>query len=190
MSGQDNSDNYSEDARINNYRQHPSEGTEMVGLGATDSSTLLASTSDASLTTEAKLTLNAAAATEPPASSAAQVNVPPSSSTSSATATSSSPLSPQQLIQHQQQQHQQQQQQPQLPVTSPNLKAMSPQPLQAPPLIQYGSSGSSVGGAALAGVGGGGGVSDLKLRRFLEHNQRLREQLEMRRIPVSEAGRG
>ncbi|KAG0018966.1 hypothetical protein BGZ81_009982 [Podila clonocystis] len=32
------------------------------------------------------------------------------------------------------------------------------------------------------------GVSDAKLKRFLEHNQRLREQLEMRRISVSEAG--
>ncbi|KAG0082889.1 hypothetical protein BGZ93_002156 [Podila epicladia] len=30
-------------------------------------------------------------------------------------------------------------------------------------------------------------VSDQKLKRFLEHNQRLKEQLEMRRISVSEA---
>ncbi|KAG0083349.1 hypothetical protein BGZ93_007478 [Podila epicladia] len=36
--------------------------------------------------------------------------------------------------------------------------------------------------------GMGSGVSDAKLKRFLEHNQRLREQLEMRRISVSEAG--
>lgn len=36
-------------------------------------------------------------------------------------------------------------------------------------------------------IGGSSGVSEVKLRRFLEHNQRLREQLEMRRIPVSEA---
>ncbi|KAF9423632.1 hypothetical protein BGZ94_008217 [Podila epigama] len=32
------------------------------------------------------------------------------------------------------------------------------------------------------------GVSDAKLKRFLEHNQRLKEQLDMRRISVSEAG--
>ncbi|ORY99492.1 G-protein gamma-like domain-containing protein [Lobosporangium transversale] len=30
-------------------------------------------------------------------------------------------------------------------------------------------------------------MSDLKLRRFLEQNQRLKEQLDMNRIPVSEA---
>ncbi|KAF9924174.1 hypothetical protein FBU30_005816 [Linnemannia zychae] len=34
---------------------------------------------------------------------------------------------------------------------------------------------------------GSSGVSEVKLKRFLEHNQRLREHLEMRRIPVSEA---
>ncbi|KAK3844512.1 MAG: G-protein gamma-like domain-containing protein [Linnemannia gamsii] len=34
---------------------------------------------------------------------------------------------------------------------------------------------------------GTSGVSEVKLKRFLEHNQRLREHLEMRRIPVSEA---
>ncbi|KAI1315147.1 hypothetical protein EDD11_001252 [Mortierella claussenii] len=47
-----------------------------------------------------------------------------------------------------------------------------------------------------APTGGGGGivgdastgVSETKLRRFLEHNQRLREQLEMNRVPVSVAG--
>ncbi|KAI8357624.1 G-protein gamma-like domain-containing protein [Mortierella sp. GBAus27b] len=33
------------------------------------------------------------------------------------------------------------------------------------------------------------GVSELKLRRFMEHNQRLREQLNMPRIAVSEASR-
>ncbi|GJJ74745.1 guanine nucleotide-binding protein subunit gamma, other [Entomortierella parvispora] len=191
MSGQDNTDNYTEDARNNNYRHHPNEGTELVGLGAADTTTLFASASDASLTAEAKTTLNAAtAANGSPSSPIAQVNVPPSSSTSSATANSSSPLSQQQQqqnIQQHQRQHQQQQQQP--PLTSPNLKAMSPQPHQAPPLTQYGSSASSAGGNTLAG-GGSSGVSDLKLRRFLEHNQRLREQLEMRRIPVSEAGRG
>ncbi|KAF9165684.1 hypothetical protein BGX20_000487, partial [Mortierella sp. AD010] len=31
------------------------------------------------------------------------------------------------------------------------------------------------------------GVSEVKLKRFLEHNKRLREQLEMHRVPVSEA---
>ncbi|KAF9101383.1 hypothetical protein BGX27_011498 [Mortierella sp. AM989] len=36
---------------------------------------------------------------------------------------------------------------------------------------------------------GSTGVSEIKLRRFLEHNHRLREQLEMRRVPVSEASR-
>ncbi|KAF9304826.1 hypothetical protein BGZ74_000425 [Mortierella antarctica] len=40
----------------------------------------------------------------------------------------------------------------------------------------------------MATGGMGSGVSDAKLKRFLEHNQRLREQLEMRRISVSEAG--
>ncbi|ORZ28819.1 GGL domain-domain-containing protein [Lobosporangium transversale] len=38
-------------------------------------------------------------------------------------------------------------------------------------------------------IGGVPGVSELKLKRFLEHNQRLREQLEMHRVPVSEASR-
>ncbi|KAF9128687.1 hypothetical protein BGX30_014227 [Mortierella sp. GBA39] len=36
---------------------------------------------------------------------------------------------------------------------------------------------------------GSSGVSEAKLKRFLEHNQRLREHLEMRRIPVSEASK-
>ncbi|KAF9574788.1 hypothetical protein EC968_005574 [Mortierella alpina] len=36
-------------------------------------------------------------------------------------------------------------------------------------------------------IGGSSGVSEVKLKRFLEHNQRLREQLDMRRIKVSEA---
>ncbi|KAF9357168.1 hypothetical protein BGX26_004137 [Mortierella sp. AD094] len=36
-------------------------------------------------------------------------------------------------------------------------------------------------------TGGSTGVSEVKLKRFLEHNNRLREQLEMRRVPVSEA---
>ncbi|KAF8937433.1 hypothetical protein BGZ47_009055 [Haplosporangium gracile] len=50
---------------------------------------------------------------------------------------------------------------------------------------------SSVTGG-LSGMGGmsgisSSGVSDIKLKRFLEHNQRLQEQLEMRRISVSEA---
>ncbi|KAF9352823.1 hypothetical protein BGX34_011946 [Mortierella sp. NVP85] len=37
--------------------------------------------------------------------------------------------------------------------------------------------------------GMGSSVSEAKLRRFLEHNQRLKEQLDMPRIPVSEASR-
>ncbi|KAG0012780.1 hypothetical protein BGZ80_011518 [Entomortierella chlamydospora] len=36
-------------------------------------------------------------------------------------------------------------------------------------------------------TGGSTGVSEVKLKRFLEHNKRLREQLEMHRVPVSEA---
>ncbi|KAG0338745.1 hypothetical protein BG000_003467 [Podila horticola] len=48
---------------------------------------------------------------------------------------------------------------------------------------------SSTGGTASTMMGGGmsSSVSDQKLKRFLEHNQRLKEQLEMRRISVSEA---
>ncbi|KAG0370297.1 hypothetical protein BGZ54_006983 [Gamsiella multidivaricata] len=42
-------------------------------------------------------------------------------------------------------------------------------------------------GSMTGGLGGSSGVSDVKLKRFLEHNQRLKEQLEMRRITVSEA---
>ncbi|KAF9006846.1 hypothetical protein CPC16_006896 [Podila verticillata] len=50
------------------------------------------------------------------------------------------------------------------------------------------TSGTLTGGAASVGMmGGSSGVSDQKLKRFLEHNQRLKEQLEMRRISVSEA---
>ncbi|KAG0264004.1 hypothetical protein BG011_007564 [Mortierella polycephala] len=45
------------------------------------------------------------------------------------------------------------------------------------------SSGTTIGSI----TGGSSGVSDVKLKRFLEHNQRLKEQLEMRRISVSEA---
>ncbi|KAF9970573.1 hypothetical protein BGZ73_006714 [Actinomortierella ambigua] len=37
---------------------------------------------------------------------------------------------------------------------------------------------------------GSSGVSDIKLKKYLEHNQRLREQLEMGRISVSEASKG
>ncbi|KAF9141076.1 hypothetical protein BGX30_005506 [Mortierella sp. GBA39] len=55
-------------------------------------------------------------------------------------------------------------------------------------------SGTTVGGSVtgLSGMGGmsgisSSGVSDIKLKRFLEHNQRLQEQLEMRRISVTEA---
>ncbi|KAI8594518.1 G-protein gamma subunit [Dissophora ornata] len=41
------------------------------------------------------------------------------------------------------------------------------------------------GGGSVAG--GTSGVSEVKLKRFLEHNQRLKEQLEMQRISGSEA---
>ncbi|KAF9915727.1 hypothetical protein BX616_005542, partial [Lobosporangium transversale] len=45
-----------------------------------------------------------------------------------------------------------------------------------------------LGNGSNANVGGtSAGMSDLKLRRFLEQNQRLKEQLDMNRIPVSEA---
>ncbi|KAF9430812.1 hypothetical protein BGZ94_003601 [Podila epigama] len=43
------------------------------------------------------------------------------------------------------------------------------------------------GGAPTAPVASSN-VSEQKLKRFLEHNQRLKEQLDMRRISVSEAG--
>ncbi|KAF9965756.1 hypothetical protein BGZ70_004174 [Mortierella alpina] len=43
------------------------------------------------------------------------------------------------------------------------------------------------GTTVVGSVTGSAGVSDVKLKRFLEHNQRLKEQLEMRRISVSEA---
>ncbi|KAF9115704.1 hypothetical protein BGX27_006810 [Mortierella sp. AM989] len=46
-------------------------------------------------------------------------------------------------------------------------------------------SGTTVVGSITGGATSG--VSDVKLKRFLEHNQRLKEQLEMRRISVSEA---
>ncbi|KAG0215349.1 hypothetical protein BGX28_000089 [Mortierella sp. GBA30] len=48
---------------------------------------------------------------------------------------------------------------------------------------------SPAAGAVVALTLGGtsSGVSELKLKRVLEHNQRLREQLDMRRISVSEA---
>lgn len=50
------------------------------------------------------------------------------------------------------------------------------------------ASSVSGGHSGLAGSGiSSSGVSDIKLKRFLEHNQRLQEQLEMRRISVSEA---
>ncbi|KAF9379284.1 hypothetical protein CPB97_009063, partial [Podila verticillata] len=50
------------------------------------------------------------------------------------------------------------------------------------------TSGTLTGGTtSVSMTGGSSGVSDQKLKRFLEHNQRLQEQLEMRRISVSEA---
>ncbi|KAG0023735.1 hypothetical protein BGZ81_007940 [Podila clonocystis] len=60
-------------------------------------------------------------------------------------------------------------------------------------LSMFGNSstgGTLTGSTATTTMMGGGvssGVSDQKLKRFLEHNQRLKEQLEMRRISVSEA---
>ncbi|KAG0066789.1 hypothetical protein BGZ89_006889 [Linnemannia elongata] len=86
---------------------------------------------------------------------------------------SASALAAQQQLQqhhHQQQQqyhqHQQQQQQAMPAATSPPTLAALP---RGPTFM------------------GSSGVSEVKLKRFLEHNQRLREHLEMRRIPVSEA---
>ncbi|KAG0214793.1 hypothetical protein BGX28_001428 [Mortierella sp. GBA30] len=43
------------------------------------------------------------------------------------------------------------------------------------------------GTTVIGSMSGSAGVSDVKLKRFLEHNVRLKEQLEMRRISVSEA---
>ncbi|KAG0348187.1 hypothetical protein BG005_011689 [Podila minutissima] len=59
-------------------------------------------------------------------------------------------------------------------------------------LSMFGNSstgGNLAGSTATMTMMGGvsSGVSDQKLKRFLEHNQRLKEQLEMRRISVSEA---
>ncbi|KAF9931480.1 hypothetical protein FBU30_010096 [Linnemannia zychae] len=54
-------------------------------------------------------------------------------------------------------------------------------------------SGTTMASSITGGMGGMGNgvssssVSDVKLKRFLEHNQRLQEQLELRRISVSEA---
>ncbi|KAF9174628.1 hypothetical protein BGX21_006927, partial [Mortierella sp. AD011] len=45
---------------------------------------------------------------------------------------------------------------------------------------------STLNGGSVTGVPASG-VSDVKLKRFLEHNQRLKEQLETSRISVSEA---
>ncbi|KAF9124313.1 hypothetical protein BGW39_008307, partial [Mortierella sp. 14UC] len=78
----------------------------------------------------------------------------------------------QQQQQHSQQQQQQQQQQPlnepDIPAAT-SLPTMAPIPTRGPTFM------------------GPSGVSEVKLKRFLEHNQRLREHLEMHRIPVSEA---
>ncbi|KAF9912153.1 hypothetical protein EC991_000563 [Linnemannia zychae] len=49
------------------------------------------------------------------------------------------------------------------------------------------ASSVATGGSGLGSSLPSSGVSDVKLKRFLEHNQRLQEQLEMRRISVSEA---
>ncbi|KAF9321689.1 hypothetical protein BG003_000101 [Podila horticola] len=104
------------------------------------------------------------------------------------------------------------------PMSTPNLSqgavfsnstaASSAEPLQTPVNNINSNTGASLSSTTVTNSGsasssttmtsttsplvtGGGmssGVSDAKLKRFLEHNQRLREQLEMRRISVSEAG--
>lgn len=71
--------------------------------------------------------------------------------------------------------------------------------MAAPPLGLAGPSGSSHGSSSAMSSaaahdlhvrkGAMSGVPEHKVRRFLEYNQRLREQLEMPRIPVSEASR-
>ncbi|KAF9547974.1 hypothetical protein EC957_007487 [Mortierella hygrophila] len=86
----------------------------------------------------------------------------------------------QQLQQHQYQQpqpqyRQQQQQQQQ----AMNDSAMGMPAATSPPMMGALPRGPTFMGSS--------GVSEAKLKRFLEHNQRLREHLEMRRIPVSEA---
>ncbi|KAF9176666.1 hypothetical protein BGZ49_006045, partial [Haplosporangium sp. Z 27] len=50
-----------------------------------------------------------------------------------------------------------------------------------------GTTGQQSLGRKVTLTGGSTGVSEIKLKRFLEHNKRLREQYEMRRVPVSEA---
>ncbi|KAG0334959.1 hypothetical protein BG004_000196, partial [Podila humilis] len=50
-----------------------------------------------------------------------------------------------------------------------------------------GGTTNATGITSLMGLGTSSGVSDQKLKRFLDHNQRLKEQLDMRRISVSEA---
>ncbi|KAG0326898.1 hypothetical protein BGZ99_008807 [Dissophora globulifera] len=57
-------------------------------------------------------------------------------------------------------------------------------------LVGNGSSANVAGNGGVGPVvigGGSAGAMDLKLKRFLEHNQRLKEQLDMHRITVSEA---
>ncbi|KAG0277473.1 hypothetical protein BGZ96_002847 [Linnemannia gamsii] len=76
-------------------------------------------------------------------------------------------------LQQQEHYHQQQPQQPMNDSTMAMPAATSPPSMAALPR-----------GPTFMGTSG---VSEVKLKRFLEHNQRLREHLEMRRIPVSEA---
>ncbi|KAF8926715.1 hypothetical protein BGZ47_002572, partial [Haplosporangium gracile] len=80
-----------------------------------------------------------------------------------------------QLQQQQQQYHRQQQMQQE----AMNDSAMAMPATTSPPTMASLPRGPTFMGTS--------GVSELKLKRFLEHNQRLREHLEMRRIPVSEA---
>jgi hypothetical protein len=101
------------------------------------------------------------------AAAGAQQPAPSPPSTAAAIAAQQHQL--QQREHYHQQQHQQMQQQHQ----AMNDSAMSP------PNMAALTRGPTFMGSS--------GVSEVKLKRFLEHNQRLREHLEMRRIPVSEA---
>lgn len=110
-----------------------------------------------------------------PAATGAQQPAPSPPSSASALAAQ------QQLQQHHHQQQQQQQyyQHQQQQQQAMNGSAVAMPAATSPPTLAALPRGPTFMGSS--------GVSEVKLKRFLEHNQRLREHLEMRRIPVSEA---
>ncbi|KAG9066639.1 hypothetical protein KI688_012547 [Linnemannia hyalina] len=105
------------------------------------------------------------------AATGAQQPAPSSPSTAAAHAAQHQHQYQQPQPQYRQQQQQQQQ--------AMNDSAMGMPSATSPPMM-----GALPRGPTFMGPSG---VSEVKLKRFLEHNQRLREHLEMRRIPVSEA---